>query len=117
MNGALTQEQQEILKLFTEMLALATADGAKKREAGTKVSWKVDPEHEAGLWSHINEWKHGRMRDKDSGADPRVHAAWRLLALAAQDAHPEWFLKQVTLAERAYEKWQAVRRAGNRFVD
>jgi hypothetical protein len=80
-------EPEEILDTFRGMLAAATGDGAKKRAAGEKVSWKVDPGHEAALFSHLNKWKHGELVDKDSGAHPLVHLAWRALAIAWQESH------------------------------
>jgi hypothetical protein len=79
-------EPEEILDSFRGMLAAATGDGAKKRAAGEKVSWKVDPGHEAALFSHLNKWKHGELVDKDSGAHPLVHLAWRALAIAYQES-------------------------------
>lgn len=80
-------EQDEILSAFMEMLRLPTKDGGKKREAKTKVSWKIDPDHEKGLFSHIARWKKGELHDPDSGAHPLVHAAWRCLAIAWQETH------------------------------
>ncbi len=80
-------EQAELLHVFTEMLALPTKDGGRKREAKAKVPWQIDPGHEAGLFSHIARWKRGEITDPDSGAHPLVHAAWRCLALAYQETH------------------------------
>lgn len=111
----MTDEQREVLSIFTSMLESVTADGGRKRAAGLKPSWKVDTSHEAAIFSHLNKWKHGERADADSGAHPLVHLAWRALAIAYQEA-PVATTSQ-TLAERAYEKWQAVKRAGNRFVD
>lgn len=67
------------------MLRAATGDGAKKRQAGTKPSWKVDTSHEGAIFSHITKWKRGEKADADSGAHPLVHAAWRALAIAWQE--------------------------------
>jgi len=77
-------EQDEIIAEFARMLRLATGDGAKKRAAGLKPSWKVDQSHEAAVFSHLAKWKRGERIDPDSGAHPCVHAAWRLLAIAYQ---------------------------------
>lgn len=78
-------EPEEVLTIFTLMLKKATGDGAAKRRSGEKPSWKVDPGHETAVFSHLHAWKNGDMRDKDSGAHPLVHAAWRLLAIAYQE--------------------------------
>lgn len=78
-------EPDEILDTFRDMLRAATGDGAAKRQAGAKPSWRVDPSHEAALFSHLNKWKHGELVDKDSGAHPLTHLAWRALALAHQE--------------------------------
>lgn len=78
----MTPEAQEILDLFRDMLAVPTGDGASKRAKGTKPHWKVDPGHEAAIFSHLAKWKKGEMVDADSGAHPLVHLAWRALAQA-----------------------------------
>ncbi len=31
------------------------------------------------------KWKQGELHDKDSGAHPLVHAAWRCLAIACSE--------------------------------
>ena len=80
-------EQDEIIEMFTDLLRLPTQDGGKKRRAKVKVNWKVDPGHLPGLFSHLDEYFHGRLVDKDSKTHPMVHAAWRCLALALQDIH------------------------------
>jgi len=82
-----TPEQAEVLGHFMLMLKAATGDGGKKRAAGLKPSWKVDPSHEAAMFSHINKWKHGEKVDKDSGVHPLVHLAWRALAIAFQESN------------------------------
>lgn len=82
-------EGEEILRIFEGLLATVTADGQRKRRRG-KVFWKIDPDHWNGYERHIARFKEGEREDVDSGADPRVHAAWRLLAAVAQDQHPEW---------------------------
>lgn len=86
-------EQDEIIDEFAQMLRAVTADGGRKRAAGVKPSWKVDPSHEAAIFSHLNRWKHGERVDPDSGAHPLVHLAFRALAIAAQETHrgePGW---------------------------
>lgn len=82
-------EQAEIMFEFQTMLNAASGDGQKKREAGVKVLWKIDPEHEAAMFSHLNKWKHGEQVDPDSGVHPLVHLAWRALAIAWQETHRE----------------------------
>ena len=81
----MTDEEYEVFDVFWGMLKHATADGARKRAAGLKPSWKVDPSHEAALYSHFARWKRGELADPDSGAHPLVHLAWRALALAHQE--------------------------------
>jgi hypothetical protein len=82
-----SSEQEDIIEIFSEMLRAATGDGGKKRAAGLKPSWKVDPSHEAAIFSHLSKWKHGEKSDPDSGAHPLVHLAWRALAVAWQETH------------------------------
>lgn len=77
------------------MLSSATKDGGKKRASGAKVSWKIDPEHEAAIFSHLSAWKHGVKVDKDSGAHPLVHLAWRALAVAYQENKEEYLKAQL----------------------
>ena len=78
-------EQERLIAIFTNMLWQATRDGGKKRAAGTKLPWNIDPTHEAALFSHLNKWKHGETVDPDSGAHPLVHLAWRALAIACKE--------------------------------
>lgn len=78
-------EQDELLDIFREMLAVVTKDGGKKRSVNEKPSWKIDGSHEAAIFSHLSKWKHGEIEDKDSGAHPLVHLAWRALAIAWQE--------------------------------
>lgn len=80
-------EPDEIIAEFARMLRAATGDGAAKRQAGTKPSWKVDNSHEGAIFSHLTKWKRGEKHDADSGAHPLVHAAWRCLAIAWQEDH------------------------------
>jgi len=80
------KEQDEVIRVFSEMLRAATADGGHKRQRGEKPPWYIDPDHERGFFSHIAKWKAGELKDKDSGAHPLVHAAWRALALAYQES-------------------------------
>ena len=79
------EEQDAIASIFSTMLKACTKDGGVKRAAGTKPPWYVDPSHEAALFSHLSKWKHGELRDADSGAHPLVHLAWRALAIAWQE--------------------------------
>ena len=83
------QEREEINRIFAEMIKAPTADGSKKRQAGEKTSWKVDTSHEAAMFSHLNNWKHGEKVDPESGAHPLVHLAWRACAQAWRETHPE----------------------------
>jgi hypothetical protein len=78
-------EQNVVLGVFVEMLRMVTADGGRKRTAGVKPPWWRDEAHEPAIFSHLNKWKHGETADKDSGAHPLVHLAWRALAIAYQE--------------------------------
>lgn len=80
-------EREMVLRTFTQLLGAATGDGSKKRQAGEKPPWWRDDSHEAAIFSHLNKWKHGELKDKDSGAHPLVHAAWRCLAIAYQECY------------------------------
>ena len=80
-----TAEQNEILGTFLDLLSGPTGDGARKREAGLKPLWKVDPSHRAAAWRHLYRWVDGERIDADSGCHPLQHAAWRLLAIAYQE--------------------------------
>ena len=79
------RERETVLKTFTAMLSKVTGDGSKKRQNGEKPPWWRDGSHEAAIFSHLNKWKHGERVDKDSGAHPLVHLAWRALAIAHQE--------------------------------
>lgn len=79
------REQDELLGIFREMLKAPTGDGGAKRLAGSKPSWKVDPSHRKAIFSHLGKWVAGELIDKDSGAHPLVHVAWRCLAQAWQE--------------------------------
>lgn len=79
------EERADVLRRFQEELAKATGDGSKKRQAGLKPAWYVDPAHEAAIFSHLMKWKRGETIDKDSGAHPLVHLAWRALAIACAE--------------------------------
>jgi hypothetical protein len=81
------RERQVVLETFSSMLAKVTGDGSAKRQRGEKPPWWRDPSHEAAIFSHLNKWKHDEKVDKDSGAHPLVHAAWRCLAIAYQETH------------------------------
>lgn len=78
-------ERHDVLRRFVEELAAVTGDGSKKRQAGTKPPWYEDMGHEAAIFSHLLKWKRGEVEDKDSGAHPLVHAAWRCLAIACKE--------------------------------
>jgi hypothetical protein len=94
-------EQDELLDTFREMLKAATGDGGKKRAAGTKPSWKVDPSHLAAVFSHLNAYFHGEKVDPDSGAHPFVHAAWRMLAIAWQETEYRKLMDDFTRTDNA----------------
>jgi hypothetical protein len=100
-------EQQEILATFSSMLAAATGDGQRKREAGTKPHWKVDPSHLKAIFSHMHKYFAGEKVDADSGAHPLVHLAWRALALAWQETHPATVgaFSEKTLRAEAENAW------------
>ena len=78
-------EQDEVIAIFSDMLRAPTGDGGRKRAYGEKVSWKYDTDHIRGLYSHLGKWANGERSDRDSGAHPLVHAAWRCLAIAWQE--------------------------------
>lgn len=80
-------EQDVILRTFGEMLAAVTRDGGRKRQAGSKPPWWQDYSHEAAIFSHLDKWKHGLLKDADSGTHPLVHLAWRALAIAYQEMY------------------------------
>jgi hypothetical protein len=81
-------EQDLLMHCFMEMLWAATGDGGKKRAAGTKPPWWRDPGHGAAFDRHFQRWaEEGEKTDKDSGAHPLVHAAWRALAIAYQETY------------------------------
>lgn len=79
-------EREDVLARFAQELAKATGDGSKKRQAGEKPPWYRDQSHEGAIFSHITKWKRGEKVDKDSGAHPLVHAAWRCLAIACSES-------------------------------
>lgn len=80
-------EQETVIRTFAGMLRAATKDGGHKRAAGLKPPWYDDQAHEAAVFSHLWKWKKGEKRDRDSGAHPLVHLAWRALAIAYQETH------------------------------
>jgi len=80
-------EQDRLLAAFSEMLAAVARDGGRKRAAGTKEPWWKDDTHLEAIFSHLSAWFHGSNADKDSGAHPFVHLAFRALAIAWQDTH------------------------------
>jgi hypothetical protein len=80
-----SSEQTLIRSVFSALLDQATRDGGQKRARGEKPPWWRDPSHEAAVFSHLSKWKHGERMDKDSGAHPLIHLAWRALAIAWQE--------------------------------
>lgn len=80
-----TEEQAEVMFEFVKLLDSASGDGGKKRAAGLKPSWKIDPSHLGAVFSHLNKYFHGEKVDPDSGVHPFVHLAWRALAIAWQE--------------------------------
>lgn len=82
------REQELVLRIFIGLLRRVTRDGGRKRELGEKPCWWKDPSHEAAMFSHLNAYYHGVKEDKDSGAHPLVHLAWRALAIAWQESNP-----------------------------
>lgn len=81
------KERDTVNNTFLAMLSCVTGDGSKKRQSGSKPPWWKDPSHEAAIFSHLNKWKHGELKDKDSGAHPLIHLAWRCLAIAYQETY------------------------------
>jgi dATP/dGTP diphosphohydrolase len=79
------REQDEIIVTFSAMLRKPTEDGGRKRESGAKIPWTIDPEHREALYRHLRRWETGERTDRDSGAHPLIHVAWRALALAYQE--------------------------------
>lgn len=86
-NDEWARERDLVLQTFRVLLAQVTGDGSKKRQAGMKPPWWRDGSHEAAIFSHLDKWKHGELKDKDSGAHPLVHLAWRALAIAYQETY------------------------------
>jgi hypothetical protein len=80
-------EKQVLLEVFHAMLIEVTADGGRKRAAGEKPPWWRDDHHEPAIFSHLTRWKRGELVDRDSGAHPLVHLAWRALAIAYQETY------------------------------
>ena len=81
------KEQAAILEMFGEMLQQATVDGGAKRKAGLKPPWWCDKSHAAASRRHGARWELGEVADKDSGAHPLIHRAWRDLAIAYQETY------------------------------
>lgn len=79
-------EQVDLLDRFVGELRKATADGAQKRGRNEKPPWFIDDSHEAAIFSHMTKWKRGENVDRDSGAHPLVHVAWRCLAIACRES-------------------------------
>lgn len=75
-------EQNDIIRIFSEMLWAATKDGGKKRAAGVKPPWFVDGSHWPAVWRHLDAWQNDEGLDPDSKAHNLIHLAWRALAIA-----------------------------------
>ena len=82
-----SSEQDQLLDVFTTMLADVTKDGGTKRAKGEKPPWWRDQSHRAAIFSHLSKREHGELIDPDSGAHPYVHLAWRALAIAYQETY------------------------------
>lgn len=78
-------ERADVLGRFMAELMKATGDGSAKRQRGEKPPWYEDTSHKAAAYRHLKRWERGEQEDKDSGAHPLVHAAWRLLAIACTE--------------------------------
>ena len=87
--GGITAEQHDIVSTFARMLLEPTADGGRKRAAGLKPSWRVDPGHRRAIFSHLGKWVSGEPIDPDSGYHTLRHCAWRCLAVAWQEEHQQ----------------------------
>lgn len=81
------REREVVLETYGRLLAKVTGDGSKKRQAGLKKPWWRDQSHQAAIFSHLSKWMHGERVDRDSGAHPLVHLAWRALAIAYQETY------------------------------
>lgn len=103
-------ERNDILNRFTGMLAKVTGDGSVKRQRGEKPPWYEDHSHQGAIFSHLTNYFRGELVDPDSGAHPLVHAAWRCLAIAAQDTNNIPQLQHVGPSEfdpsLTGDKWQ-----------
>lgn len=77
-----TDEQNEILGIFAQMLAGPLGDGGAKRARGEKPNWKVDPSHDAKARKHLD---YVERYDHESGCHKYTHAACRLLMQAYQE--------------------------------
>lgn len=100
-------EQDELLDIFRDLLRGPTGDGGNKRARGDKVSWKIDPAHYAAAERHRARHLLGELVDPDSGTHPRVHSAWRDLAIAYQEMQTdEWkYAYQEWLQKREQDPW------------
>lgn len=103
------KEQDDVLQTFVEMLGEVTKDGGRKRAAGLKPPWQRD-RHRNALFRHLWRWQEGEKVDKDSGAHPLVHVAWRALAIAWQETNG-------VVLENAGWKRKPEHNYGNRMVE
>ena len=83
-------EQDQLLEVFVTMLKAVTKDGGVKRARGEKSPWWKDDSHLPAIFSHLNKYMHGEKIDRDSGAHPFVHLAWRCLAVAYIEQYGKW---------------------------
>lgn len=78
-------EQELIQRIFSDQLLMVTKDGGRKRNAGKIIHpWWKDPNHLWKVFQHFKRFFRGETADKDSGAHPLVHVAWRCLCIAYQ---------------------------------
>lgn len=78
-------EQELIYRIFADQLLMVTKDGGRKRNAGKIIyPWWKDPNHLWKVFQHLKRYFRGETADKDSGAHPLVHVAWRCLCIAYQ---------------------------------
>lgn len=80
-----TAEVNEILGWCQNLLEGVFADGARKRAAGIKPLWKIDPGHYAASERHRVKHDDGERYDTDSGCHHKTHEAARCLMIAYQE--------------------------------
>lgn len=97
--GEWAKEREVVNNTFLNMLKLVTADGSNKRQKGEKPPWWKDDSHEKAIFSHLNKWKHGELRDSHSRAHPLIHLAWRALAIAWQETRGKVDPAKISVAQ------------------